>query len=179
MHPLFGFMPLRLQTWFPFGLQVCLNGGEWRAQQRDAAGLAYRRQGNSFPWVKDFARAQRLMDAQLRVNGPKRLAELVREWHPAHAEVLERFGLSYYWSVRASAWPTDLVFRDPARVRRLYPRLVHYSLTSFGSREVLLSGSHGSAQRGVSREKSSATFRRARRAFGQAPSQPEFGQTLR
>jgi hypothetical protein len=137
MHPVFGFMHLRLQTWFPFGLQVCLNGREWLARQMGAAGLAYRRQGNCFPWVKDFARAQHLMDAQLRVNWPKQLAELVQEWHPAHAEVLEKFGLSYYWSVRESEWATDLVFRDPARLRQLYPRLVHYSLTSFGSREVL------------------------------------------
>lgn len=77
------------------------------------------------------------MDAQLRVNWPKRLAQLVREWHPAHAEFLEKFGLSYYWSVREREWATDLVFRDPARLRRLYPRLLHHSLISFGSREVL------------------------------------------
>lgn len=137
MHPVFGFMHLRLQTWFPFSLQVCLNGREWLARQMEAAGLAYRRQGNCFPWVKDFARAQRLMETQLRVNWPKRLAELVREWHPAHAEFLDKFGLSYYWSVRESEWATDLVFRDPARLRRLYPRLLHHSLISFGSRQVL------------------------------------------
>lgn len=101
------------------------------------AGLAYRRQGNCFPGVQDFARAQRLLDAQLRVNWPKRLAQLVREWHPAHAEFLEKFGLSYYRSVREREWATDLVFRDPARLRRLYPRLLHHSLISFGSREVL------------------------------------------
>ena len=33
IHPLFGFMHLRLQTWFPFSLQVCLNGREWLARQ--------------------------------------------------------------------------------------------------------------------------------------------------
>lgn len=32
---------------------------------------------------------------------------------------------------------TDLVFRDPASLRRLYPRLIHHGLTSFGSRQVL------------------------------------------
>ena len=137
IHPLFGFMHLRLQTWFPFSLQVCLNGREWLARQMDAAGLAYGRQGNCFPWLQDFQRAQHLMDNQLRVKWPQRLGQLVKEWHPAHAEFLEKCGLSYYWSTRESEWATDLVFRDPATLRRLYPRLVHHSLTSFGSREVL------------------------------------------
>ncbi len=82
IHPLFGFMHLRLQTWFPFSLQVCLNGREWLARQMDAAGLAYGRQGNCFPWLQDFQRAQHLMDNQLRVKWPQRLGQLVKEWHP-------------------------------------------------------------------------------------------------
>jgi hypothetical protein len=38
-HPVLGFMHLRLQTWFPFQVEVCLNGREWRAQQLERAGL--------------------------------------------------------------------------------------------------------------------------------------------
>ena len=137
IHPRFGFMHTRLQTWFPFSLQVCLNGREWLARQMDAEGLAYRRQDNCFPWVEDFARAQQLFDAQRRVNWPKVLGQLVEEWHPWHAQVFEHYPLSYYWSTRQSEWATDLVFRDPATLRRLYPGLVHHSLTSFGSRDVM------------------------------------------
>jgi len=28
MHPVFGFMNARIQTWFPFPVQICLNGRE-------------------------------------------------------------------------------------------------------------------------------------------------------
>ena len=52
IHPLFGFMHLRLQTWFPFSLQVCLNGREWLARQMDAAGLATAGRGTVFPGCK-------------------------------------------------------------------------------------------------------------------------------
>ena len=39
VHPLFGFMNARIQTWFPFNVQVCLNGREWLARPpADAAG---------------------------------------------------------------------------------------------------------------------------------------------
>lgn len=49
VHEQLGWLHLRLQTWFPFLLQVCLNGREWLARQMDATGLAYRREDNGFP----------------------------------------------------------------------------------------------------------------------------------
>jgi hypothetical protein len=50
IHPTFGFMHARIQTWFPFSIQICLNGREWLARMMDAAGLRYVRQENCFPW---------------------------------------------------------------------------------------------------------------------------------
>jgi hypothetical protein len=37
-------------------MQVCLNGREWLARQRDAAGVTYRREDNCFPCVADLHR---------------------------------------------------------------------------------------------------------------------------
>jgi hypothetical protein len=61
-HPTFGLMHLRLQTWFPFQIEICLNGREWLARQMDRAGLGYQRQDNYFAWLEDPRQAQRLMD---------------------------------------------------------------------------------------------------------------------
>ena len=41
IHPRFGFMSARIQTWFPFRTQICVNGREWLARSMDAAGLRY------------------------------------------------------------------------------------------------------------------------------------------
>lgn len=41
IDPVFGCMNARIQTWFPFNIQVCINGREWLARQMDAAGLHY------------------------------------------------------------------------------------------------------------------------------------------
>jgi hypothetical protein len=49
MHPRFGFMHARIQTWFPFAIQVCLNGREWLARDMNAAGLGYERRDNCSP----------------------------------------------------------------------------------------------------------------------------------
>jgi hypothetical protein len=45
-HPLFGLCYGRVQTWFPFTIQIGLNGREWLTRQRDGASLRYRRHDN-------------------------------------------------------------------------------------------------------------------------------------
>ena len=42
LHEQLGFLHLRLQTWFPFLIQICLNGREWLGRQMDKEGIAYR-----------------------------------------------------------------------------------------------------------------------------------------
>ncbi len=71
LDPAFGLINARIQTWFPFSIQVCLNGRQWLARTMDAAGLSYRQHENSFPWIEDFPKAQRLMDRLLRLNWPR------------------------------------------------------------------------------------------------------------
>jgi len=137
MHPVFGFMNARIQTWFPFPVQICLNGREWLARQMDAAGVEYARQDNCFPWIADWAKAQRLMDRQRRANWPKLLDGVARQLNPVHGEILRRHPVSYYWSTYQSEWAIDIVFREAADLRRLYPRLVHHGMTTFSSTDVM------------------------------------------
>ncbi|MDR1280937.1 MAG: hypothetical protein LBK99_08960, partial [Opitutaceae bacterium] len=39
------------QTWFPFNVEVCLNGREWLARQMDRAGMDYEQRDNCFARV--------------------------------------------------------------------------------------------------------------------------------
>src|SRR6266571_5320521 len=64
LHPELGLMHLRLQSWFPFLVQICLNGREWLRRQMDQTKLCYQREDNCFPWIGDMSRAQALMDQQ-------------------------------------------------------------------------------------------------------------------
>jgi hypothetical protein len=137
VHPILGFMNARIQTWFPFAIQVCLNGREWLAQQLGAAGLQYVRQDNCFPWVEDWATAQRLLDRQVKAHWPRLLDGIARQLNPIHTALFWAYPLHYYWSTYQSEWATDLVFRDGATLRRLYPRLLHHAVTTFGSADVM------------------------------------------
>jgi len=136
-HPVLGFLNARIQTWFPFPVQICLNGREWLARQMDAAGLEYVRQDNCFPWIADWSKAQRLMDRQLKTRWPKLLDGVARQLNPAHGEIFQKHPVSYYWSTYQSEWAIDIVFREAADLRRLYPRLVHHGMTTFSSPDVM------------------------------------------
>ena len=94
MHPVFGFMSARIQTGFPFPVQVCLNGREWLARQMDAAGLEYVRQDNCFPWIADWGKGQRRMDRQLQAHWPKWLGGVAQPLNPVHGEIFKKHPVS-------------------------------------------------------------------------------------
>ena len=48
IDPEFGFIHIRLQSWFPFEMPVYINGHEWLARQMDQRGIQYERYGNCF-----------------------------------------------------------------------------------------------------------------------------------
>lgn len=137
IHPEVGFLNIRLRTWLPFDVQICLNGREWLAKQLDAAGLRYERHDNCFSAVEDFTQAQAFLDAQLCTNWPKLLDSLAARVNPHCAELFGDFCPGYYWTTYQSEWATDLVFNDPQVLRRSYPMLVRHAMTSLGSNDVL------------------------------------------
>jgi hypothetical protein len=130
-------MNARIQTWFPFPIQICLNGRQWLGRQMDGEGIKYAAAGNCFPWIADWSRAQRLMDQQQRTEWPKELEPIAKQLNPVHGEIFARYPLSYYWSTYQSEWAIDVVFQKASELRRLYPRLVHHGMTTFASADVM------------------------------------------
>jgi hypothetical protein len=95
-HPQFGFMSARLQTWFPFNVQICLNGREWLATQLRRRGRSdFKRVDNCFTWLGNPERAQRLMDEQLATDvpfkDPRTLAEISPCLVPSRGSPSPRF----------------------------------------------------------------------------------------
>ena len=137
IDPQFGFMSARIQTWFPFQIQICLNGREWLAHQMDKAGIRYKRLDNCFPWIEDFAKAQKLMDRQLRTAWPSTLDRFARLLNPLHKKIFKDFPIRYYWSVYESELASDIAFKTPAALASIYPSLVLHAMTTFSSGDVM------------------------------------------
>jgi len=70
-HERLGLMHVRLQTWLPFAVRVCLNGREWLCRELDQAGIGYQRRDNCLVKVSNLAKAQEVLDGQLNSDWPK------------------------------------------------------------------------------------------------------------
>ena len=137
IHPLFGFMHARVQTWFPFTIDLCINGREWLARQMDRAKIAYCRRENCFPEIEDWRKAQSLADSQLKTDWQKQLGAILDQVHPTHQEICAPISQQYYWSVSQSEYATDIAFNTPEALASLYPRFIHHGIGSFKSPDVL------------------------------------------
>ncbi len=136
IDPQWGWMNARIQTWFPFYIQVCINGREWLARQMDREGLRYLRQGNCFVWLENYQRAQQLLDAQLCTPWPTVLQQVAQQLNPRHEEIFEKYPTTYYWTSYQSESATDVVFR-PGKLRRLEPLFLRHAMLGFSSPDVM------------------------------------------
>jgi hypothetical protein len=135
--PELGWMNARIQTWFPFSIQVCLNGREWLARQMCQEGIAYQKQDNCFPWVANWERAQQLLDQQLRTDWAGLLQRVARRLNPHHEELFAQLPVEYYWSAYQSEWATDVTFHRMTDLRRLFPLWLRHAILTFQSPDIL------------------------------------------
>lgn len=131
----FGLMHVRIQTWFPLVIQVCLNGHEWLARRLDRHGVAYRKQDNAFLWISDGARAQKFADRFAKKNWPRVLAAFARRVNPLLKDVLA--GMEYYWVMDQAEYATDVMFESTEALQVPYERLLKHATLCFSAEDVL------------------------------------------
>ncbi len=136
-HAQCGLLHVRVQTWYPFTVDICLNGREWLARQMEREGLRYAKRGNCFVRLSDPVRAQQLLDAQLHTDWPKLLGTLLDQAHPLHPELTDLSCQPYYWSASQTEYATDLLFRNADQLAELYPQWLHHGIRTFNSADVL------------------------------------------
>ena len=137
LHPRFGFMNARIQTWFPFNIQICLNGREWLARQLERAGRSFKRVDNCFTWLDNPDVAQRLMNRQLTEDWACALNAIGRRLNPEHPSIFASLPMDYYWSAYQTEWATDVMFRRPKDLADIYPALVQHAMRHFQSPDVM------------------------------------------
>jgi hypothetical protein len=130
----FGLMHIRLQSWLPFDIQICVNGREWLARQMARAGIGFEQRDNCFVRIDDLPRAQKMMEQLEKRKWAGLLSAMARRVNPLPRK-LNLFG--YYWSVRESEYATDILFRDQASLASIYPHLVDHALRRFSCHDVM------------------------------------------
>lgn len=133
----FGLMHVRLQSWLPLSIQVCLNGREYLARQMVKAGVSFVKAENCFTRIDNFSKAQQLLDRLLSLKWKRFLDPLARRVNPWLNPKGEVVFWRYYWTIRESEFATDILFRDRESLAKIYPALVNHAIQGMSCKDVL------------------------------------------
>ncbi|MCI9338937.1 MAG: hypothetical protein HFH93_15680 [Lachnospiraceae bacterium] len=132
----FGFMFVKIQTWFPFNIQVYINGRELMKHVFDANGIAYGCYDNSFTDISDVAKAQELADRFDSTKLCRRLDAFAGSISPFLDTVQKKFGQGYFWCVDQCEFATDIMFKERSFLEDIYPSLVGHAFYDFSCTDV-------------------------------------------
>jgi hypothetical protein len=135
LHPELGLIHVRLQTWFPFVLQIAVNGHDWLAIQMRRRRLAFEQIDNAFAHLANPGKAQALADQFATLNWPALLGRLGDYANPLLKSVLR--GQSYYWTVDQAEFATDILFRNRAALAPLFREFIKHALLCFSAQDAL------------------------------------------
>jgi hypothetical protein len=138
IHPVWGLCHVRIQSWLPFTVHVCVNGREWLCRDLAKAGIGFRRRDNCLVGVEDVPAAQQMLDAQPGFDWSGGLQNLLEAACPALGQL--RWGdrsVTHDWSAQETEWASDVMFRSQRALGAVYPALLHHAITTFGSPDVL------------------------------------------
>lgn len=130
-----GLMHVRIQSWFPLTIQICINGHELLARKLDQYGIAYRKEDNAFTWIADLRRAQRFADRLVRIRWHLRLKRFALRVNPLLGDLLK--GMDYYWVTDQAEYATDVMFENPASLKPLYEQWLKHATLYFSAEDVL------------------------------------------
>jgi hypothetical protein len=136
LDPEFGLMHVRIQTWFPFTIQVYVNGHEWLARQMTKHKLGFVQQDNAFTELDDPERAQQLANRFVHLRWRTQL----NHWAQLVNPHLRRGWLRdkrYYWVIDQAEFSTDILFGSSDALAELYRRLLDHAAVNFSAQDIL------------------------------------------
>ena len=132
----FGFMHVKLQTWFPFLIQVYINGREMMKHVFDENGITYKMYDNSFYEISDIEKAQELAEKFDSKSLCSQLDLFAHRVNPYLDTIEKTFHQGYYWCVDQCEFATDVMFKSREALEDIYPSLVGHAFYDFKCTDV-------------------------------------------
>jgi hypothetical protein len=132
-----GFMHIRLQSWFPFQIQVYVNGREYLSRYLNQQGVAYERYDNCFTRIDDLAAAQAFCEKFAHFEWPPVLNALAERVNPVLKVIQEAGFGSYYWVADQAEIATDVMFKDRASLEAVLPDLFEHAILKTACQDTL------------------------------------------
>lgn len=132
----FGWMFLKIQTWFPYNVQIYFNGREYLSKILDKNNIKYEMYNNSFSYIEDFDNAQKLADSILNKKISDSFDGLIEQVNNLLPNIKETLNQSYYWCIDQCEFATDINFKSREDLSIFYKKLVETSYFTFSSEDI-------------------------------------------
>lgn len=109
----FGWMYLKIQTWFPFNVQIYLNGRE------------------------NIERAQEISDHLQNMDLTRKFDSLVSKYNNLLPRFEKHLGHGYFWTVFECEYATDIMFKTREDLENIFPSLVEKSFFTFKCDDIM------------------------------------------
>ena len=136
LEPDLGLIHVRLQSWFPFEIQVYMNGREILARCLEARGIGYGRFANAFTTITDLDTAQRLADRLARRRWPVVLRDLAARVNPMLPTIEAAGFKSYLWVLDQAEVATDIMFSSREALEAILPDLYAHAGQAFCAEDI-------------------------------------------
>ena len=132
-----GLIHVRLQSWFPFQIQVYVNGRECLSRYMDQEQIGYERYDNCFTKIDDLQAAQAFCERFRHWDWPSVLNALAKRVNPILETITQAGFGGYYWVADQCEIATDLMFKDHASLQAVLPDLFEHAILRSACQDTL------------------------------------------
>ena len=132
----FGWMFIKIQTWFPYNVQIYINGREYMSKLLSKNNIPYEMYNNSFSYIGDFSKAQELADSILDKKISDSFDGMVKKINCLLPAIMGILNHSYYWCVGQCEFATDINFKSREDLSVFYKTLVETAFFTFSSNDI-------------------------------------------
>ncbi len=132
----FGWMFIKIQTWFPYNVQIYINGREYLSRLLRNNNIGYEMYNNSFSYIEDFEEAQKLADEILNFKISDSFDGMIKNINNLLPDIESVFSHSYYWCIDQCEFATDINFKSREALQIFYKPLVETAYFTFSSHDI-------------------------------------------
>ena len=137
IHPEFGWMHVRIQTWAPYSVQIYVNGREWMCCQLEKNGIDFERSDNKIIQVSDFAATDKLARKFSHTDWPLFLIRQVAMVNPLLSAISATGFDGYWFGIDQAEIATDILFKSRADLEHIYKDLTTAAIIGFNATDVM------------------------------------------
>lgn len=133
----FGFMHIKIQSWFPFMAQIYINGHEWLKQRLVEENIKFEMYNNSFSYIENIPKAQEIADKIVNSKISDKFDSMIKDINNFLPIIEETFSHGYYWCLSECEYSTDIIHDSRESVDEYFKSLVENAFYTFKCNDVM------------------------------------------